>query len=525
MESSTSERADAPVQLEAVCTETAGSAGQEASCEKGSRPGPVGPLLNFGCGRQPLPGFVNIDIAAPCDLRADARQPFPFEDASVRGVYSEHFLEHLTQTDGIHFLRECRRVLTPGGRARIAMPDLDSLVQRYESEDWRGDGDMFRLGFDWVQNRCEMLNIAMREWGHFWVYNEDELRRLGQLAGLRVVDRVQHGESEWPEFRGLETRVSSKLIVEFERQSTLETASEPLVSLLIPAYNPRFFRQALESALAQTWRRLEIIVCDDDSTGAIRAIVSEYERDERLQCFVNETRQGGLGNYLRCFEAARGDYVKFLNDDDLLEPECVARMVAVYQSVEGVRLVTSRRRCIGENGEALGDLPGARPIARADTLFEGRSLASVILRQRLNFIGEPSSTMFRKQDLHFITPQWMSFGGSPSLGAGDVAAWLNLMSQGDVVYLADTLSSLRLHGAQRQHDADVRAGGEATWDSLVWHGRRLGLLASRLGWTARARSFEETTWSARRLASLRDVSRQARRFSGRVVRRLRRSVT
>ena len=171
--------------------------------------------LNIGCGNKHLNGFVNMDIEKPYNEKLDARKGLPYADQAVDGVYSEHFFEHLTQAEGLCFLRECRRVLKRGGVVRIAMPDLDELVKRYMSEDWRGDGDMFKLGFDWVSNRCEMLNIAMREWGHKHVYNEEELVRIASLAGLEPIARCAHGRSDVKNFVGRETRDGSKLIMEF----------------------------------------------------------------------------------------------------------------------------------------------------------------------------------------------------------------------------------------------------------------------------------------------------------------------
>ena len=75
-------------------------------------------------------------------------------------------------------------------------PDLDDFVRRYMSRDWRGDGDMFKLGFDWVANRCEMLNIGMREWGHKHLYNEEALIRVARMAGLQPKGRCEFGKSD-----------------------------------------------------------------------------------------------------------------------------------------------------------------------------------------------------------------------------------------------------------------------------------------------------------------------------------------
>lgn len=100
----------------------------------------------------------------------------------------------------------------------------------------------------------------------------------------------------------------------------------PLVSILIPCFNAaRWLREALESALRQTWPRCEIIVVDDGSTDASAAIAAEFEgRGVRL------IRQPNAGQSAACNQAlrhARGEWVKFFDSDDLLSPDMIERQV------------------------------------------------------------------------------------------------------------------------------------------------------------------------------------------------------
>jgi predicted SAM-dependent methyltransferase len=469
----------------------------------------VEPLfLNVGSGNHPLPGFLNIDVVPQADLRHDLSKGLPFSDGTVDGVFSEHFLEHLTQAQGLAFLRECRRVLKPGGVARIAMPDLDELVRRYGSTDWRGDGDMFKLGWHWVDNRCEMLNIGMREWGHQWVYNEEELRLAGQRAGLSARERMPWGESNIEKFRGLEYRPGSKLVMEFEKPRR-DHGSRPLVSLLIPAYNPRFFEQALKTALAQTYENLEILISDDCRGPEIENIVKRVaSADRRVSYERNPEKQGGWKNYVRCFERARGEFIKFLNDDDRLAPNCVERMTRVLASDPEVTLVTSRRRRIDEQGAPLRDDWHTKKASDLDCVFEGTAYAACLLKYG-NCVGEPSTTMFRKEDLAWVRPHIITFGGEFFLGSGDSAMWMNLLGRGDIAYLAETLSEFRIHGGQRQCEQHIAEAAPRSFDQLRTHGRRLGFFEHTRAPYVNVRPMASNQWERRRfrLAPLIEVKR------------------
>lgn len=127
-------------------------------------------------------------------------------------IYSEHVLEHLELTDAERLMTDCCNALRPGGVMRIAMPDLAALVDRYHG-DWR-DQTWLRDGAYEITSRAQMLNVALREWGHRYVYDFDDLASRLRAAGFTTVERVESGGSAQPQLRGLETRDDSLLVVE-----------------------------------------------------------------------------------------------------------------------------------------------------------------------------------------------------------------------------------------------------------------------------------------------------------------------
>ncbi len=96
----------------------------------------------------------------------------------------------------------------------------------------------------------------------------------------------------------------------------------PLVSICIPTFNgARWIRECLTSALAQSYQPIEILVVDDGSTDGTVELVQSL-KDERTRVIVNEQNQGMVHCWNKCIELARGEFVKFLFQDDVLYPDC-----------------------------------------------------------------------------------------------------------------------------------------------------------------------------------------------------------
>lgn len=99
-----------------------------------------------------------------------------------------------------------------------------------------------------------------------------------------------------------------------------------LVSILIPAYNAQeFLAQAIRSALAQTWREKEIIVLDDGSKDRTLEIARGFE-SQGVKVFA-QANQGAAAARNRLFELSKGDYIQWLDADDLLSPDKVERQM------------------------------------------------------------------------------------------------------------------------------------------------------------------------------------------------------
>jgi predicted SAM-dependent methyltransferase len=169
--------------------------------------------LQVGCGQNYFDNWINADIHPKADLIVFLHKRLPFRDSFLNRIYSEHVLEHVPYATGISFLKEAFRTLAPGAVLRIAMPDLDDLIDGYQ-KDWRRFDWVNWPEFEFIQTKAEMINIAFRWWGHRHLYNKEELSRALSEAGFSHFYFVDHGQSEYADLTGLETRADSKLIVE-----------------------------------------------------------------------------------------------------------------------------------------------------------------------------------------------------------------------------------------------------------------------------------------------------------------------
>ena len=115
---------------------------------------------------------------------------------------------------------------------------------------------------------------------------------------------------------------------------------KPLVSILIPAYNAeQWIADTIQSALAQTWPRTEIVVVDDGSGDETFQIARQFA--SKTVRVVTQENQGAAAARDRALQLCQGDYIQLLDADDLLSPDKVARQMASAQDCQDPRTLLS----------------------------------------------------------------------------------------------------------------------------------------------------------------------------------------
>jgi glycosyltransferase involved in cell wall biosynthesis len=113
--------------------------------------------------------------------------------------------------------------------------------------------------------------------------------------------------------------------------NTLES-QKPLVSIIIPTYNrPDYLKQAITSAVNQTYRNIEIIVSDNCSHQNPQSIVESFQ-DSRIKFLRNSENQGMCANMLNPVKIAKGKYIAFLLDDDMWKDNLLEKLIPPLES-------------------------------------------------------------------------------------------------------------------------------------------------------------------------------------------------
>jgi len=170
--------------------------------------------LHIGCGDIYFKGWTNVDLESnKADLKWNMLNPLPYKHDSIDFIYNEHFIEHLTVEEGLGVIKNFHKILKQGGALRIATIDLDYIVHKYNFF-WKNQDWIKTHKYQWIKTKAEMMNICFHEWGHKYLYNEEELKRRLEEAGFKKIKSVKFNKSGFEELKNRETRKDSKLILE-----------------------------------------------------------------------------------------------------------------------------------------------------------------------------------------------------------------------------------------------------------------------------------------------------------------------
>jgi glycosyltransferase involved in cell wall biosynthesis len=262
----------------------------------------------------------------------------------------------------------------------------------------------------------------------------------------------------------------------------------PLVSIVVPCYNAeRYLRESLESILAQSYERTEVLVLDDCSTDGTLDVVARFR--ERVRLVRQRANRGIYENCNDGIAMARGELVAIYHADDVYHPEIVARQVAFLESHPSAGAVFCADIFIDEEGRVYDrlklppELRGDRPLGFA-TIFNS------LLSRKNGYLVCPTA-MVRAG----VLCQLGGFRQSTYRNSADLDMWIRIATRHDIGILEEHLVRYRHSRTQSSaHYQSLRCSPENFFaimdDHLAADGRRVATREALAAYEAhRAQDF------------------------------------
>jgi glycosyltransferase involved in cell wall biosynthesis len=214
------------------------------------------------------------------------------------------------------------------------------------------------------------------------------------------------------------------------------SADRPKISVCIPAYNQGcYLGLALDSVLRQTVADFEVIVFDDASTDDTQKVVASVSHP-RLHYFRHPHNVGIARNRNSCLAVARGQYVAWLDSDDVYHPQMLEVQGAVLDRHPRVGLIHGGYEVIDAEGRRLPDWP--LPFAY-DVIEPGKEAFRELVLS--NYVTAPT-VMVRRECYDRVGPYAVEVDG-----VEDWEMWLRIALHADLAYTAASVAQYRQHGA------------------------------------------------------------------------------
>ncbi|MEO6035912.1 MAG: glycosyltransferase [Verrucomicrobiota bacterium] len=232
----------------------------------------------------------------------------------------------------------------------------------------------------------------------------------------------------------------------------------PLVSICTPTYNrPELLERALRSCFAQTFQDFEIIVTDNSTNDLTEKMISRLN-DSRIRYFKNGENLGPVGNTNRATALARGRFIKFLMDDDLLMPRCLELMVNALEKNSSAGVAMAPMDLIDENDKRIS--PRFYVFRKMEYRYryqvgDGLIDKRIILKDFLTRdypCTVPSGIMIRAACIE----RFGLFDEKADF-AGDLDKVMQIATEWDFYYIDEVLSSWRL--MTNNHTASLHQSG------------------------------------------------------------------
>lgn len=270
---------------------------------------------------------------------------------------------------------------------------------------------------------------------------------------------------------------------------------QPLVSVCIPTFNgAEFLQECLNSVCAQTYENLEVVISDDASTDKTMEIINVFKKSTNFKVYVYNHQPSGIGaNWNNCIKYANGQYIKFLFQDDVLESNCVERLMAMMLSESNIAMVYAKRNFIYLK-ETPDILEFKKVYAKLHNYWLSFNLKEGVVDGKIylkdenflnapkNKIGEPTSVLLNKDCFEKV-----GFFNEALKQALDCEFWSRLMPLYKIGFVDAYLSSFRLHTHQTSAMNKAKKVSEMETLYFIYYKTLLTYLHKDCQWKLRKR--------------------------------------
>lgn len=231
-----------------------------------------------------------------------------------------------------------------------------------------------------------------------------------------------------------------------------------LISICIPTCNgEKFLKETLKSVSEQTYRNFEVIISDNLSSDKTLDIVNLWKELQDFPVYVFSNSNLGIGsNWNYCIEKSNGKYIKFLFQDDLMESDCLRKMILFFEQHQNIKFLASKRNFL-DSTEVSNSETAKNWIKKYENLqskFMNDDQPYHIITKKIfkedyffhsptNKIGEPSAVMFEKSIIKKI-----GYFNTKLKQILDLEYWYRVLINYDIAILNEHLITFRIHDSQ-----------------------------------------------------------------------------
>jgi glycosyltransferase involved in cell wall biosynthesis len=211
-----------------------------------------------------------------------------------------------------------------------------------------------------------------------------------------------------------------------------------LVSIITPMFNSEaYISDAIKSVINQTYKNWELLLIDDCSTDKTLEIAQSFlDKYPNIKLLINPTNLGAAITRNRGIEAAKGDYIAFLDGDDLWKPEKLQKQLD-FLDMEDCDVCFSSYSLINEQGNLLNKEVKALKILTFQKLLKSNYIGNLTGMYNAKVLGKITSPNLRKRQDWLLWLTAIKKSGKPAKGIQESLAYYRVRK--------DSMSSNKLH--------------------------------------------------------------------------------